>query len=1295
MKKTMFTPLPATLLFCGGCWAVLAGPRRQVLKFAFGTAFLLSFPVQIALSQGNNYEGPVGVTGIFNGNISTGCSYDPLTHSEHREVTDIVVPGSIGKYPLKMTRYYNSRQQYYAGTAIGLGPGWAHEYSWLLYTAGEKVVSPHGNVYDFHCGPPVGVSESWDDGIQGPHPNGGTWRLADGGKVHFLNGSQVDYIEDPYGLRTTIEYQNGRRWRVTEPGGRCLIFTYGPAQDADGTLMLTKVEAYDYYGGHRIDSVNYGYRQYNPVDPLPPGRQPKMMLRTVSYSDGTSATYDYTYDNVREDAQHGTYKMYPRLQSCDDVRYGGPMRTIFYDYVNGGPHGAITFEKSSVNGSRVSSIDAGAATGIGDLPETFIETRGDGPSRSFTYTPFHHYTEGICDDYENNVPPQQMLKNYTDFKGQTTWIRYNTNWYIDRVTDARGTGDGDPNHTTNYTRGPAPPSGIGQILTITHPGGAHIDYSYTGTNGGPWYVMKITDERGNRTAYGRDANHRVTGIWYQDNQNPANTLAYEGFTYCDQADANQCGPVNPITGQMHGQIKRHQLKNGAYIHYRYDSQGRGLLTDKWEPTWTLSASDTEPKTHYDYYTTGFWTDRVMTITGPPTNWPYSSQASETYEYDRALGANGITNLINGAAVAGRGLVTRITHADDKFQRFAYDAYGNKRWEDNELRNATSYTYDEYNRLINVTRPLNGITNYTYNPTNGVGSRLSHTTSNPDTVTVRTSDQTSIITRNVYDENFRKTSTTAADGTSQAATTWLDYDPMGNQDYVTDPRGTGPGDPQYTTTTDYDNRNRKWHVWDAQGHRTMFGYDGANNIIRIDHPDGGWEIKTHDGLNQVLTDTVLKSTGVTILTQFQYYPYNVHSASLLKKVIDGENHNYQFEYDPSGLKTKLTYHDGSSQSWAYDDAHNLMSRTTVAGEIQNFAYDNRNRKTGEWWDGFPADAEWRVFDYDDANHLTLATNGTGNPWTNFIADVRRSYDDAGRLTQDQQKIYVNGVPITKNVNYPSYDDDGRLTRMYVDSANPAYDYTFSYDPMRRFEKIFGTGQPSPFFQYHYDAASNETQRDNLFNGVLQIYSRDNLNRMQNMDYKNGELNIATYGAAPTATPTPPASPTPPPGQVVTPTFRPDGAYYSTCANSYTFTVLISTATSGAQIRYTTDGSDPNTNGTVIANGGTAQVFVQAGQTKTLKAIGFKTGMTNSNIKSADYSFDRECGQAPGYPLDNAGVPPAGPVEPDLTGTFTYTLDKAGNRTAVNGTSYSPNTINQYIGGRRSSDQRKRARDPAVL
>ena len=145
MKKMIFAVLVAAFpCFCSWCVAI-ARVQRRFITFALAIPFLFSFPTQKALSQGNNYEGPIGVTGIFNGNVTTGCSYDPLTHSEHREVTDIVVPGSIGKYPLKMTRYYNSRSQYYALNAIGLSPGWAHEYSWLLWAGAHKVVSPHGN----------------------------------------------------------------------------------------------------------------------------------------------------------------------------------------------------------------------------------------------------------------------------------------------------------------------------------------------------------------------------------------------------------------------------------------------------------------------------------------------------------------------------------------------------------------------------------------------------------------------------------------------------------------------------------------------------------------------------------------------------------------------------------------------------------------------------------------------------------------------------------------------------------------------------------------------------------------------------------------------------------------------------------------------------------------------------------------------------------------------------------------------------------------------------------------------
>ena len=286
---------------------------------------------------------------------------------------------------------------------------------------GTKVISPHGGVQDFYCGGPVGVSEGWE----GAHSSGsGTWRLADGGKVIFEN-SRVIYIDDPYGQRTTIEYDgNWYRTKVTEPGGRYLKFIYGPAADPDGTLMLTRVEAHALGNATVTDWVNYSYTS---VSPGVEGRN-KMMLTRVDYpdsnpndlSDNTHAHYQYCNDNVHEGEL--THKVYPLLWRCDDVRYNEAMRNIWYDYENAGPHGAIVSEHYPGSGA-ISAVSPGATGHI------FTESRGDGPTRRFTSTtaPSCHNNEcGPCDAYEIN-PPQQMLLSYTDFQDHTTQIGYDTN----------------------------------------------------------------------------------------------------------------------------------------------------------------------------------------------------------------------------------------------------------------------------------------------------------------------------------------------------------------------------------------------------------------------------------------------------------------------------------------------------------------------------------------------------------------------------------------------------------------------------------------------------------------------------------------------------------------------------------------------------------------------------------------------------------------------------------------------------------------------------------------------------
>ena len=85
----------------------------------------------------------------------------------------------------------------------------------------------------------------------------------------------------------------------------------------------------------------------------------------------------------------------------------------------------------------------------------------------------------------------------------------------------------------------------------------------------------------------------------------------------------------------------------------------------------------------------------------------------------------------------------------------------------------------------------------------------------------------------------------------------------------------------------------------------------------------------------------------------------------------------------------------------------------------------------------------------------------------------------------------------------------------------------------------------------------------------------------------------------------------PGTVATPTFTPDGGSHGALVN-----VTIATSTSGATIRYTTDDSPPtSTSGTVYSGP------VPISSTTTLKATAYKSGLDDSAVKSATYTFSQ--------------------------------------------------------------------------
>src|SRR5205807_6310265 len=112
---------------------------------------------------------------------------------------------------------------------------------------------------------------------------------------------------------------------------------------------------------------------------------------------------------------------------------------------------------------------------------------------------------------------------------------------------------------------------------------------------------------------------------------------------------------------------------------------------------------------------------------------------------------------------------------------------------------------------------------------------------------------------------------------------------------------------------------------------------------------------------------------------------------------------------------------------------------------------------------------------------------------------------GRLLYDQQNVTGLG---TKTVNYAYYDDAS--LKETSSTAVSGYDFTYVYDDMRRLQNIQLTSGGN-LFQYTYDNASNEIERDTVFNGVSQISPRHALNRITTLTVLMGNWTASeAYG-----------------------------------------------------------------------------------------------------------------------------------------------------------------------------------------
>jgi RHS repeat-associated protein len=987
--------------------------RKLLSQVTLSALILTSFalvPTLVRADDGD--DNPTGVGGIYNGNVTDGGNWDPYTGNVMRVVDDIVVPGSVGAYPLKWTRYWNSRNN----------NNWT--YSYKDYGTNKF---PDGRQFNGSCA--SGIEELGRGGFIQP---------ADGGQVFFeelpwntcypdpsnpsrtiCEGSTYflpTAVADPYGQTTTMTYlvvgqdPSGnpvyRLDKVTEPGGRYLQLSWKAQYPNTGFNVISRVEANDGQG-NITQWVNYTWSADNSE------------LQRVDYADGTSAYYTYASAGGSKD-----------LMTADDVRAESAMRQIQYEYVpdSHGPTHKILKERNFVTGEIVTQR---GSDGIGGM----TETRGDGASRSFVYAKLQKGIDGIC--LQNNGDGGK-LTSYTDFLGHTTTITYiqgdpdtTKNYgFIQSVTDPNG-------HTTTYER---QTNGWG-IKTITRSvDGSAIRQTFWPVYGfdaesSPWYLASRTDELGHTTTYNRDAKYRITDKYYPDN-------GYEHFDY------NAFGEV--VT-----HIRKRDASTNETEAFVYDA--RGLKT-----SYTDAMGGT---TTYSYYPSGPWSDRLQTVTYPMN--ASGQQASETYEYDRDTGGN---------PIAGRGLVTKITHADGNYVSNAYNKYGDLVSTADELGHATTHTYDDYGRLLTTTTPLIHTTINSYIPTGKASSEIT-TSKLPFSMTLPSGKQTTF----EYDGNWRKIAVHVAPGTADASTTQYVYDVGTRPDGSTNiGLLTSTIDPKNNPTTyTYDVRDRQTSTTDALSHTSSVAFDLHGNKLTETHANGELiEYDQYDAMNRLLHKKVHRDDTTTPPTIDQTSSIYDLAGNLFSHT-DENGHVYGYDYDAMNRPTQITYPNTQTEIHTYDAAGNVQTYTNRAGASQAFSYDNRNRQTSfTWTDGTSS----QTTVYDAASRKTQIANSD--------ATLNFAYYDDNTLQTQEEWVTANGVGdnVHRLVTY-AYDPDGNRASVQYPSGT-MLDY--AYTQRNQVANIALDGQQNPIVSYVFDPSGNITARS-LDNGTSSAYAVDQVNR----------------------------------------------------------------------------------------------------------------------------------------------------------------------------------------------------------
>ena len=340
--------------------------------------------------------------------------------------------------------------------------------------------------------------------------------------------------------------------------------------------------------------------------------------------------------------------------------------------------------------------------------------------------------------------------------------------------------------------------------------------------------------------------------------------------------------------------------------------------------------------------------------------------------------------------------------------------------------------------------------------------------------------------------------------------------------------------------------------DELGNKTTYTRDSRRRIKRIDYPDSSYEEFAYNELNEVTSHT-LASVMPNGQHPVVHYEYDPGGRGLLLQEwndVDGQANATIYTYDA------LDHVETVSHSW---------SRAKGALFSAKMAYNGRHQITS--------------VEYPDAPQMPCAgAPPPPNPTPTATATATASATATATATATAPLPVADPIISPDGGSYPSTP----ATSVTITTTTSGADIRYTLDG----------STPSEANGTLIAASSGTVAVTSSFQGTV----------VKAIAFKSTWITSAVKSSSPYTMP-----------QVATPTMSPDGGTYPSTPST---TVTITTTTSGANIRYTLDGTMPTeSTGILISSSSGTVAVTSTAQGTILKAIAIKAGCTPSTVKSS--------------------------------------------------------------------------------